>query len=54
MDTDQWSWLKDALGRAKGKFTMVILGHPLYAGGRYQAGADEPFAGEWVAQDDAI
>ena len=30
---------------------MVILGHPLYAGGRYQGGNDEPFAGEWVSQD---
>jgi hypothetical protein len=51
VDTDQWLWLKAALERAKGKFIMAILGHPLYAGGRYQAGTDEPIAGEWVAQD---
>jgi hypothetical protein len=54
VDTDQWAWLKAALDRAQGKFVMVILGHPLYAGGRYQGGADEPFAGEWVPPDDAI
>ena len=33
-----------ALERARGKFKMVILGHPLYAGGGYQAGGDEEFA----------
>jgi uncharacterized membrane protein HdeD (DUF308 family) len=54
VDTDQWAWLKAALDRAQGKFVMVILGHPFYAGGRYQGGKDEPFAGEWVAQDDVI
>jgi uncharacterized membrane protein HdeD (DUF308 family) len=51
VDTDQWAWLKAALERSRGKFIMAILGHPLYAGGRYQGGSDEPFAGEWVAQD---
>jgi uncharacterized membrane protein HdeD (DUF308 family) len=50
VDTQQWDWLKAALGRAKGKFTMVILGHPLYAGGRYQGGDDGPLAGEWTGQ----
>jgi uncharacterized membrane protein HdeD (DUF308 family) len=52
VDTDQWAWLRSALDRAKGKFTMVLLGHPLYAGGRYQAGRDEPIAGEWAASTD--
>ncbi len=33
---------------------MVILGHPLYAGGRYQAGIDEPIAGEWLAQEGPV
>ncbi|HMF12316.1 MAG TPA: metallophosphoesterase [Gemmataceae bacterium] len=50
VDTQQWEWLKAALGRAKGKFTMAILGHPLYAGGRYEGGADGPLAGEWTGQ----
>jgi uncharacterized membrane protein HdeD (DUF308 family) len=50
VDTDQWAWLKDALDRSLGKFVLAILGHPLYAGGRYQAANEEPFAGEWVAQ----
>jgi uncharacterized membrane protein HdeD (DUF308 family) len=51
VETTQWQWLKAALNRSQGKFIMVILGHPLYAGGRYQAGNEEPFAGEWVAQE---
>src|SRR5262249_25175920 len=51
VDTDQWAWLKAALERSRGKITMAILGHPLYAGGRCQGGNDVPFAGEWVAPD---
>ncbi|HEX4592197.1 MAG TPA: metallophosphoesterase, partial [Gemmataceae bacterium] len=54
VDTEQWAWLKAALDRARGKFVMAILGHPLYAGGRYQGGHDEPFAGEWAGQGDAF
>jgi uncharacterized membrane protein HdeD (DUF308 family)/3',5'-cyclic AMP phosphodiesterase CpdA len=33
IDDRQRGWLEAALERAKGKFTMVILGHPLYAAG---------------------
>ncbi len=51
LDTRQWQWLQAALERARGKFTLVIPGHPLYAGGRYQGGKEEPIAGEWVDQD---
>jgi hypothetical protein len=51
VDTEQWHWLRAALGRSRGKFTMVVLGHPLYAGGRYQGGEDGPIAGEWVPGD---
>jgi uncharacterized membrane protein HdeD (DUF308 family) len=51
VDTKQFQWLKAALERSRGKFTMVIPGHPLYAGGRYQGGDDEPIAGEWVSGD---
>jgi hypothetical protein len=47
VDTDQWVWLKAALERARGKFIMVILGHPLYTGGRYMAGTDVAVQGEW-------
>ncbi len=54
VDNDQWVWLKAALERSRGKFILAILGHPLYAGGRYQGGSDEPFAGEWVAQDGSL
>jgi uncharacterized membrane protein HdeD (DUF308 family) len=44
VDPDQLAWLRAGLEQARGKFTMVILGHPLYAGGQYQAGDDETFA----------
>jgi 3',5'-cyclic AMP phosphodiesterase CpdA/uncharacterized membrane protein HdeD (DUF308 family) len=44
VDGDQLAWLRAALEQARGKFTMVILGHPLYAGGSYQASEDAEFA----------
>jgi uncharacterized membrane protein HdeD (DUF308 family)/3',5'-cyclic AMP phosphodiesterase CpdA len=44
VDPDQLAWLRAALERSRGKFKMVILGHPLYAGGGYQAGEDDEFA----------
>ena len=31
IDPAQWAWLESALDRARGKLTMAILGHPLYA-----------------------
>lgn len=34
IDAAQLEWLHAALGRAKGAFTMAILGHPFYAAGR--------------------
>jgi 3',5'-cyclic AMP phosphodiesterase CpdA len=43
IDPDQQAWLRSALDRARGKFTMVILGHPFYAGGHYQAAGDADF-----------
>lgn len=48
VETVQWQWLRGALERSRGKFTMAILGHPLYAGGRYQGGGDGALTGEWV------
>jgi uncharacterized membrane protein HdeD (DUF308 family) len=50
VDSKQWDWLTSALDRSRGKCVMVILGHPLYAGGRYQGG-DEA-AGEWAGPKD--
>jgi uncharacterized membrane protein HdeD (DUF308 family) len=50
VDSRQWHWLQAALERARGKFIMVILGHPLYAGGRYQGGPEGAIAGEWETQ----
>ena len=44
VDDRQMGWLRGALERARGNFRMVILGHPLYAGGAYQAGSNESFA----------
>src|SRR5262249_15953654 len=43
VDALQRRWLEDALARACGKFTMVIPGHPIFAGGRYQADLDSGF-----------
>ena len=44
VDPDQLAWLRAALEQARGKFKMVILGHPLYAGGLYQADGDADFS----------
>jgi uncharacterized membrane protein HdeD (DUF308 family)/3',5'-cyclic AMP phosphodiesterase CpdA len=44
IDDDQFRWLGKALDRAGGRFKMVILGHPLYAGGAYQGAAEKDFA----------
>ena len=40
----QWAWLDAALDARDGKFTMAILGHPLYAGGYDMAADNEDFA----------
>jgi uncharacterized membrane protein HdeD (DUF308 family) len=47
VDAAQWNWFKAALQRSKGKFRMVILGHPLFTGGRYQGDPDK-LKGEWT------
>ena len=44
IDPGQMQWLRGALDRSRGKFTMTILGHPFYAAGRYHAGDDSPGA----------
>jgi uncharacterized membrane protein HdeD (DUF308 family) len=46
VDSAQGDWLKAALARSHGKFIMVLLGHPLYMGGRYQGDTDQ-LTGEW-------
>jgi uncharacterized membrane protein HdeD (DUF308 family) len=46
VDSAQWAWLKGALTRSRGKFKMLILGHPLYTAGHYQGDADQ-LTGEW-------
>ncbi len=37
VDDREMAWLRAALDRSKGTFTVAILGHPLFAAGRYQA-----------------
>jgi uncharacterized membrane protein HdeD (DUF308 family) len=44
VDPAELVWLRSALDAARGKFTMVVLGHPLYAGGVYQAEGNGAFA----------
>ena len=44
VDADQLAWLRGALEQSRGKFKFVVLGHPLYAGGLYQAAGDADFA----------
>jgi uncharacterized membrane protein HdeD (DUF308 family) len=43
IDDRERRWLGSALERAKGKFTMVILGHPIYAAGHDQGRIDPVF-----------
>jgi uncharacterized membrane protein HdeD (DUF308 family)/3',5'-cyclic AMP phosphodiesterase CpdA len=40
VDDREMAWLRAALDRSHGTFTMAILGHPVYSAGRYQA--EEP------------
>jgi uncharacterized membrane protein HdeD (DUF308 family)/3',5'-cyclic AMP phosphodiesterase CpdA len=44
VDPAELEWLKSALAAARGKFIMVLLGHPLYALGRDLASGSEDFA----------
>ena len=44
IDPAQWSWLEGALDRAKGKLTMAVLGHPLYAKSFDMALGNQAFA----------
>ena len=44
LDQVQKEWLEASLKRAGDNFKMVILGHPLYAAGSYQADGDKQFA----------
>lgn len=44
IDTLQMTWLKNVLEASKGKFVMVLLGHPFYAIGQYQGNMNPAFA----------
>jgi uncharacterized membrane protein HdeD (DUF308 family) len=44
IDPVQWAWLESALGRAAGKLTMAVVGHPFYAGGYDMTIDNEAFA----------
>ncbi len=43
IDDRQMSWLRAALDRSKGTFTLAILGHPVYAAGADQSTGFESF-----------
>jgi uncharacterized membrane protein HdeD (DUF308 family)/3',5'-cyclic AMP phosphodiesterase CpdA len=43
LDDVQLAWFRRALDAARGKMTMVVLGHPFYAGGHYTAAGTEDF-----------
>ncbi|HMQ67517.1 MAG TPA: metallophosphoesterase [Ignavibacteria bacterium] len=43
IDEDQMKWVKEALEAAKGKYTMVLMGHPFYAIGEYQGSLNPDF-----------
>ncbi len=47
VDSAQWDWFKASLERSRGKFRMVILGHPLFTAGHYQGDPDH-LTGEWT------
>jgi hypothetical protein len=38
VDAKQFEWIKAAIERSKGTFTMAIIGHPFYAAGQSQIG----------------
>jgi hypothetical protein len=44
IDPAQWAWLEAALDRARGKLTMAVLGHPLYAKSFDMAAGNPEFA----------
>ncbi|HEY5970269.1 MAG TPA: metallophosphoesterase [Chitinophagaceae bacterium] len=43
IDTLQATWLRNVLEASKGKFVMVLLGHPFYAIGEYQGKMNPAF-----------
>ncbi|WP_166300259.1 metallophosphoesterase [Bradyrhizobium sp. 2S1] len=53
IDDRQRAWLTDALARARGKFTMVIPGHPKYAGGTDTSTGDDAFSALFATLENA-
>lgn len=49
VNSAQWNWFRAALERARNKFTLVLLGHPLFTAGHYQ-GDPEKVSGEWSTE----
>jgi hypothetical protein len=43
VDANQEAWLEGALSRAGNNFKLVVLGHPFYVAGAYQAPTDAAF-----------
>jgi hypothetical protein len=53
IDDRQRAWLTDALARSRGKFTMVIPGHPKYAGGTDTSIGDDAFSALYATLENA-
>lgn len=43
IDEDQMAWLKQALEASKGKYIMILIGHPFYAVGEYLGNLNPDF-----------
>ena len=43
IDAKQKAWLEAALNRAGNNYKLVVIGHPFYVAGKYQAADDEEF-----------
>jgi len=43
MDQREQAWFEAALGRAGSNFKFIVLGHPFYVAGKYQAAGDPAF-----------
>ena len=44
LDPIQEQWVREALGRSRGKFVMALMGHPVFAAGADQTAGYEEFA----------
>ena len=43
IDEDQMKWLREALDASRGKYIMILMGHPFYAVGEYMGDLNKDF-----------